>query len=441
MTPLVPIMLFGWVPLTIILFYSLPPHRAVLVSMIGGWLLLPSTGYNWPGIPSYEKYTAISLGLVLGARLSGQRHRVDFKWKLYDLPMVMWCLSPISASLANQLGFYNGLSGFYSQVMTWGIPYLAGRIYFKDNAALRDLCLGIVIGGMVYALLCLYEIRMSPQLNNIFYGFFPHSWRQHFRYDGWRPIVFMQHGLMVSLWMALSTTVAFWLWRSRAVVRIGWFPIAFIVVVLIVTTVLCKSANGWFALLIGCGGYVVHRIFKCNIAFTMLLLAIPLYLIMRISGIINGRDIDVLVGKVFDVERTKSLAIRLLQEDLFTRKTLERPFLGWAGYGRGWPVDPDTGRPLIKMIDSLWLITFNTKGFLGLVSLVVAMLIGPWHLRPTVKSSKEMGVVTMMPVMLSLIVVLFMIDSLFNAMVNPIYILISGALVGWHLGQKAASIE
>jgi hypothetical protein len=38
--------------------------------------------------------------------------------------------------------------------------------------------------------------------------------------------------------------------------------------------------------------------------------------------------------------------------------------------------------------------------------------------------------------MLSLIVILFMIDSLFNAMINPIYIMCSGALVGWLLNQK-----
>ena len=58
MTPLVPIMLFGWVPFTILLFMRLPAHRAVLVAVIGGWLLLPTAGYNWPGIPPYGKATA-----------------------------------------------------------------------------------------------------------------------------------------------------------------------------------------------------------------------------------------------------------------------------------------------------------------------------------------------------------------------------------------------
>ena len=36
---------------------------------------------------------------------------------------------------------------------------------------LRDLCLSIIIGGVIYLPLCLYEIRMSPQLHSIFYGF------------------------------------------------------------------------------------------------------------------------------------------------------------------------------------------------------------------------------------------------------------------------------
>ncbi|MBV5327317.1 MAG: hypothetical protein JZU65_06720, partial [Chlorobium sp.] len=84
----------------------------------------------------------------------------------------------------------------------WGVPFLAGRIYFKDESTIKDLHRGIIIGGLIYMVLCLYEIRMSPQLNNMLYGFFPHSWVQHLRYGGFRPIVFMQHGLMVALWMA-----------------------------------------------------------------------------------------------------------------------------------------------------------------------------------------------------------------------------------------------
>ncbi|ADH86466.1 hypothetical protein [Desulfurivibrio alkaliphilus] len=441
MTPLVPIMLFGWVPFTVMLFFTLKPHRAVLVAVIGGWLLLPATGYSWEGIPPYNKNVAISMGLILGGWLSGQYFKANFKWRIYDLPMVLWCLAPIPTSLTNQLGLYDGLSGFYSQIMTWGIPYLAGRIYFKNNETLRDLCLAVVIGGFVYAILALYEIRMSPQLSNMVYGFFPHSFLQHFRYDGFRPIVFMQHGLMVSLWIALSATVAFWLWRSRAVERLGGIPMAFIVAVLVITTILCKSANAWVALALGCGGYFVYRKPGLHFIFPLLLLVVPLYIGLRISGMVAAGDVEVLVAKVFDEDRTSSLAIRLLQEDLFSQKALESPLFGWGGYGRGWPVDPDTGRNVIQMVDAFWTIVFNSRGFFGLISMVVAMLLGPWLVLCGKALKRGVDVTEIItPVILSMVVILFMLDSLFNAMVNPVYLMTSGALLGWYLSLEGVVV-
>ena len=437
MTPLVPMMLFGWVPFTIILFFTLKPHRAVLVSVIAGWLLLPVFSYNIEGIPDYDKSTAIALGLILGGWLSGQRQKAHFEWKIYDLPMIIWCLSAIPTSLTNQLGLYDGLSGTFSNIMTWGIPYLAGRIYFRDSEALRDLCVGILIGGLLYMPLCLYEIRMSPRLNINIYGFFPHEWRQHIRYGSWRPIVFMQHGLMVALWMAIATTVAFWLWRSRTLDHIKGIPIAFIVIAMAATTVLSKSANGWFVLVLGCSLYFIYRKSKTNLPFVLLLLIIPIYLGLRILDVISGDNVATWASYIFDDARVSSLSVRLRQEDLFIQHTLNSPIFGWGGYSRNWPTDPDTGRKLIKMVDPLWLIYFSRNGFFGLVTFILAMLMGPWLLlRLTTKIDKARELNSLIPIVLSLVVIFFMIDSLFNGMINASYILCSGALVGYYLSEK-----
>lgn len=434
----VPIMLFGWVPLTVFFFFVCKPHHAVLFAVVGGCLFLPMAGYDWLGLPGYAKGTAIAIGLVVGGRLSGQRGRASFVWQRYDLPMLLWCLSPIATSLSNGLGLYDGLSASLSQGMVWGVPYLAGRIYFKGMDELRDLCLAIVIGGLLYLPLCLYEIRMSPQLSNIFYGFFPHSFAQHFRYGGYRPIVFMQHGLMVALWMAIATTVTFWLWRGGVIRHLKGISISLVVAALAITTVLCKSANGWFALALGCGSYFFCREGRSVRPLQGLLLAIPLYMVVRATGLISGKEIEAVAAYFVDPERVGSLGLRLLEEDLFSLKALHRPLLGWGGYNRGWPVDPDTGRELISMIDSLWLITFSTKGFVGLVSLVAAMLVGPWSvLRMANKKVRGADFSWTISVVLCLVVILFMIDSLFNGMVNPVYIVTSGALVGWYARQPA----
>lgn len=433
MTPLVPLMLFGWVPFTIFLFFRLPAHRAVLVSIIGGWLFLPMTGYDLPGLPDYSKNMAIALGLIIGGRLSGQRRAASFHWKIYDIPMLCWCMCPIASSLSNQLGLYNGFAGTFDNFITWGVPYLTGRVYFDNNDKLRDLFLAIVIGGLIYLPLCLYEIRMSPQLSNIFYGFFPHSFLQQKRYGGFRPVVFMQHGLMVALWMAATATAAFWLWRSRELKHVKGIPISIVSLGLIVTAILCKSANGWFSLVLGCGGYFVFRFFKSSWPFRLLILLLPLYILLKITGGISGVMVESVAGRFVDEDRTSSLAIRLLQEDLFIEKTLERPYLGWDMMERGWPRTAKGGSA-IGMIDALWLIVYVKRGFVGIFFLGTMMLIGPWlSLRYLKKQKFEVAFIQMGPVSLSLIVILFMIDMLVNGMFNPVYVLISGALLGWYV--------
>ena len=440
MTFFVPVMLFGWVPFTIFLFYRLPAHRAVLVAVIGGFLFLPVAGYDLPGIPAFDKYAAISLGLILGGRLSGQRRKANFKWKLYDLPMIMWCLSPIPSSLTNQLGWYNGISGIYSNIMMWGIPYLAGRAYFKDDETLRELCIGIVIGGMVYALLCLYEIRMSPRLHQNIYGFFQADWRQHRRYGGWRPIVFMQHGLMVAVWMAACTTISFWMWRDRLLEHIKGIPIRIVVAGLALITLLCKAASGWVAMATGCGMYFICRRYRSYTPLLLLLLLVPLYIGIRATGILTLTDIQTTADSIFDAERTDSLVVRLSQEVLFAERALKRPLFGWGRASRAWPVDQDTGRELIRMWDSLWIIYFSLYGFFGVYTWVVGMLIGPWIVLWRLNKrgkSEETGQATTVPA-LSVIVIVFMIDSLFNGMVNSVYVLTSGALLSFHVSIAEA---
>ena len=323
MTYLVPIMLFGWVPLSILFFSTLKPHHAALVCIIGGMLFLPMAGYRFSGFPDYGKATAIAFRLILGGRLSGQRQDISLKLRIYDLPMIIWCLCPIASSLANDLGLYDGLSSALDHTILWGIPYFCGRIYFQDAESLRDACLAIVVGGLLYVPLCLFEVRMSPQLSNMFYGFFPHSWQQHVREGHFRPIVFMQHGLMVSLWMAVSTVTAFWLWRSEQLAKeIKNIPMGVVILLLAITCLLCRSVNGVFALILGCSLYSFSRLFsKKYLPAFLLLLTIPFYISFRLSEIVTVDDLTNVVANFVSPERLVSFETRLTQEELFSTNT------------------------------------------------------------------------------------------------------------------------
>ena len=123
----------------------------------------------------------------------------------------------------------------------------------------------------------------------------------------------------------------------------------------------------------------------------------------------------------------------ILEEESPGRRML-RPLLGWGGYQRGWPLDPGTGQQLVGMIDALWIILFSTYGFLGLSSAFLSLAVGPWaFLRTSTRSrARDIHGAATVPVdgaLISLIVILYMLDDLLNAMQNPAYLLCVGALV------------
>lgn len=445
MTLLVPVMLFGWLPLSIIFFLLLPARTAVLCTVIGGFLFLPMKSFNLPGLPDYSKFTAVALGILLGGFVSGKHFQFPLRWSWLDLPMVVLCfVSPLATSLSNDLGWYDGLSGILYAIMHWGIVYWAGRRYFNTPEALEELSKGVLIGGLLYAPLCLYEIRMSPQLSNIFYGFFPHSFAQHMRYGGYRPIVFMQHGLMVALWMTQTAIVAFWLWRSKALKHLKGMPLMPLVVLLLVVTILCKSANAWFFLILGGLAWFSYGRHRSIWLVRLCLLLVPLYFLARVTMLLPAETMQEAASRFVDAERVKSFSIRLEQEDQYGRKALQQPWFGWGGYQRGAPVDPETGKKTLKAVDAMWTINFSTYGFAGLLSLYGALLIGPWlifrdkgkHLFALAREQPNLHV---QATMLSLVVVIFCMDSLMNSMISPVYILCSGALLGCHLSLRQLS--
>lgn len=435
MTLLVPVMLFGWIPLTILFFLVMRPRTAVLCSVIGSFLFLPMATYDLPGIPAYSKTTAAALGLILGGLISDQRGEVSFRWRAYDLPMAVWCfISPLASSVVNELGLYDGLSGVVTTFLNWGIFYWAGRKYFNDCLALRDLSIGMIIGGLIYIPLCLFELRMSPQLSNIFYGFFPHIFSQHVRYGGYRPIVFMQHGLMVALWMAQISIVTYWLWRNKIIRHIKGMPIALLALMLIVTAIFCKSVNGWTFLLVGIVCCFYFKMCRSVKLFQWILLLIPIYITLRVIGVLSAETIIEKASLFIDAERLESLSARLMQEDLFSAKAMQQPFFGWGLLSRGWPVS-ETSRVGVDVVDALWTLVLSVRGLVGLISVYLAMLLGPWlvyrqyHIVKINGHGYETCLVD--AVVLSLVVIFFMIDALMNGMVSPVYILCSGALVSY----------
>ena len=100
-------------------------------------------------------------------------------------------LLPSDSSLANGLGVYDGISGSFANLDRWVLPYFIGRLYFGDKEGMRELAVGIAIGGIIWVLPCLFEMRMSPMLHGMVYGI--QGMKEHGSVAG-APFVFFSTG-------------------------------------------------------------------------------------------------------------------------------------------------------------------------------------------------------------------------------------------------------
>jgi hypothetical protein len=431
------IALIGWIIITVILFLRMPPQKAIIISVLGSFLFLPMSRIPLHFFSlSINKTTAVGFGIFFGEFLSGVKAKYPLHNKLFDLPNILFCfVVPLVSSLLNGLGLYDGISGDIGTVFSWGIFFWAGRRYFGEPSSMRTLTKSLIIGGLLYVPFILYESRMGPVLTLQVYGFFAQSLSTQIRYGHYRPLVFMYHGLVVALWMALTTIISFWLWRTKGVTKIGRLPAALVCGVLAVSTALCRSSNSIVYLVLGIAAFFLFNRNHSPKSLKWFLIIIPIYMILRLSGVLNPSSIEKTIGKIFDTERTGSFMYRIWQEYSFGKRALLHPLFGWGRMGRAWPIDLISGEADIAAIDSFWIMTLGIYGLLGLVSTYLAIGLGPW--RVLAASGRHDGHTANMPfvidaVVLSLIVAIALIDSLMNSGPSPFIILCAGALLSYH---------
>lgn len=430
MTLMVPIALFGWLPVSLVLFLLLPVRRAVLTSMLAGWMFLPIAGFKLAeGIPSVDKLSVTCVTAFLGAVLFGTPGLLQFRFRIIDLPMSIWCLSPFLSSLVNGLGPYDGLSEVFSRTVMWAVPYLIGRIYFMDRAGLWELAVAIFVGGLIYVPFCLYELRMSPQLHRIVYGFHQHSFFEHVRDGGYRPMVFMQHGLMVGMWMVGATVVGLWLCVKRDLRQLFGIPAWLLLGSLLTTTVFLKNAGASILLVAGAASLLTIHFAHAKWPIWLLIAAGPLWIAARATGVWDGRVLVDISRTLFNDERAESLESRQYNEDILLAKAWQHPILGWGGWGRS-RVYNEAGED-ISITDGLWILALGTQGFVGLASLV-AMMIGPAVLvlrNAGISNSQDR--VNGPVIALATLSALYLIDCVPNAMFNPVFVVVIGGLAGF----------
>ena len=436
------LVIIAWIPFVIYLFHRFPSQKAVVISFIIGLLFLPQkVEFSLPFIPNYTSVSANCYGILIGTCLYDMRRFRSYKFGWLDLPMIIWCLCSFGSSISNGLGVYDGLSASLETMVIYGVPYFLGRIYLNNLTGMRQLAIGIFLGGLVYVPFCLLEVAISPQLHHMVYGYHGiGQFIQSMRYGGFRPNVFMQHGLSVGMWMMAATLIGIWLWQANVIRKIGGFNlifhIAWYVLVLLVTFLLVKSTGAYFYLLFGMVILFAAKWLRTALPLLILIVMISSYIFLGATGALIGERSDKIVAIAQDItgpDRARSLEFRLDNEELLGEKARQRMVFGWGGWNRNRVFDYNHQGELVDITttDSLWIIAFGVNGVIGLIAIFGSSLLPAlsffWLCYP---ASSWFNPKVAPAAMLATITTLYMLDCTLNNQPNPVFTLASGGIAG-----------
>jgi hypothetical protein len=443
--------LFGWSLVIAALAARLKWPILVAVGLIGGYLLLPpGEGIDLPLLPPLTKntlpvFTLLLLALLLRPGMPGgplakaipsefvQPGWLPRSWVGSGL-LALWVLGIFGTVATNRdvlmagggrllpaLSLYDAFSMVFGTLGAL-LPLLLARKYFAHPQMHRILLIAFTVAALLYSLPTLYEVRMSPQLNVMVYGYFPHEWSQHFRGEGFRPVVFLGHALWLSLFIALGTLACLALIRlarsgsERMLYTCGG-------VWLFGTLILTKSLG---AMLFTSVLAIVVLLFSKRLqVLTAGLIAIMvlIYPMLRSVDIAPTNQVIALAERI-DPVRASSFAFRVANEDLLLAKASQRPIFGWGSWNRNRVFD-ENGRD-IAVTDGAWIIAFGQGGWVeyiarfGLLTIPIILL--------AFRSRKY----TLAPetALLALVLSANMIDMIPNGTQTTLTWLMAGALLG-----------
>jgi hypothetical protein len=430
MYPTVYLMMYGILLFAIQMFGKYPARIAVIIVMVSGWILLPQAHLSGlPHIPYNTKIEAISLSILLAVAVKDPKIFGTLKLSWVDIPIICWSIAPFFSSLTNDLGPYDGLNVLESQTIQFGVPYFLGRVYFGNYTALKELAMGLVLGAIIQLPLVVVELVMSPQMHTWVYGWYPHDFMQAARDGGYRPSVFMSHGLELAIWNSAALFMGWQLYLKKVIPNtIPFLKIPTMPTLIIFTLVFirCKSSGALALFFLAMLLMTLASLAKSKLPLILVLILPFLYMNVRGTGAWDGKSLVDLSTAISGAGRASSLAFRMYNENLLVQKAQERIIFGWGEYGRSFVYDSD-GRPL-SVPDGRWIIYLGTTGVFGLLSFCGFMLIPAFLFFQKCPYAKLATPEVVSASCFAIFLGITMIDNLFNAMNNPVLIVAAGGL-------------
>ena len=208
------------------------------------------------------------------------------------------------------------------------------------------------------------------------------------------------------------------------------------------TSIMARSIGAIALLIMGVGILAVGFKFKTRIFIFCLVMIPMLYVSTRSTGLWNGHNLQIFIAENISVERALSLWTRMENENIVVEKALQRPFFGWGGWGRSRVYDEEGND--VTVTDGLWIIILGENGLVGLGSFTFTLLLPVFMFFKKYPAETWARHSVASLAALSVLLGLYMVDNLLNAMINPIFTVIAGGLTGIMVKQgsdKASVVE
>lgn len=367
---------FVWIPIALYGFRRWPPAKAMAYLYLGAILLLPEiVFFKVPGLPELAKLELTFIWLLIGALIFHRpRLRTAPTGKWFKVSTALLLGGAVMTVLLNSEGFRVGsryvpglafddaLHAVNLSLLGAVVPFYLGAAMFRSAEDLRVLLKAMVIASLIYSLPQFVELIMSPQMHRWVYGFHQHSFLQTIRASGYRPQVFMAHGLALAIFISLSVMAAAILQKSA--VKVLKFPAIWSMGYLWLVLVLSKSVASFLY-----SAVAVPLVFFASprtqsLAGAGLVVFLFVYPVARGAELIPVESLKEWAQEEYGAERAGSMMFRLENEETMLERSMERPWFGWGAYCRACLFEPWSGR-LESTRDGEWIIQLGDAGIIG----------------------------------------------------------------------------
>lgn len=435
-------------------FAVLRPPVAVVLCMLTGWLALPVGVYPNPPAEALPEtvlpYWVIGIALpspmlltkawvapltaLAGVILFDRSRILRFRPSWADLPVALWCLSPLLAPLAGEATRPPALLSVLYLTGVWALPWLLGRLYLATPDDRRRMAGSVVLVTLAYLPVAVLEGITGPLVYGWLYHPHPYALDGADRYLGCRPLGLLEHGTQYGLWVASAallgiarvldgrprpyTAIAAAAASGMALASQSVGAIALLTLALAFQATLQRLSGRWLL------GPLLAAGVLGGIAYVTLLTPLRQLATQHPAG-------QRLVQSLRDAGR-HSLAWRASLDERHLRNA--RPFL-LTGSGRwDWWQRPD-GPPARPW--GLWQLALGQFG-LPATAAAAAVVLWPalhllWRLTPGTARAHPCDVA------LALLLVMSAADAALNSFVNLPVLLAAGGLAGSRAGQPPSA--